>query len=285
MMNLRKFALSVGLMGALLAVGCESSQPEKQVVAREPDRPQKNVVRNPRPTRSVPQAGPATSRSVDVRDEIVGRSVLGEPIRKISFGRGPRPMYIFAGIHGDEVASVELANNLIEDLLANPMDFDRYPVIVMPLINPDGFARNTRGNINGVDCNRNFPASNWRPLRGGRSGPKPLSEPEADVVYRTVEMHKPRAIISIHTIRGDRYCNNYDGPAASLAEMMSRYNGYPPEESIGYPTPGSFGSWAGKDLGYPVITLELPRGIDEDSAWARNREALRSAIQYQGVGR
>ena len=33
--------------------------------------------------------------------------------------------------------------------------------------------------------------------------------------------------------------------------------------SIGYPTPGSFGSLYGADRGLPVITLELPRPASE----------------------
>ena len=39
---------------------------------------------------------------------------------------------------------------------------------------------------------------------------------------------------------------------------MARACGYPARASVGYPTPGSFGSAYGVDRGLPVITLELP---------------------------
>jgi protein MpaA len=59
-----------------------------------------------------------------------------------------------------------------------------------------------------------------------------------------------------------------------LAAVLARYNGYPVQASVGYPTPGSFGSWAGNDLGIPVVTLELPRHNNGEKAWAENRDGL-----------
>ena len=281
---------SGGLVGGLIlvvfAVGCQSEKPKQAVVEPRAEKPVKVTPRlyEPPPSHKVPPT--QTSGRVVVRKQVVGRSVQGKPIERLAFGNGPRPTLIFAGIHGDEVSSVALARNFIDDLMNHPIDFGRHPVVIIPVANPDGYALNRRENVRGVDCNRNFPARNWKPMKGKRSGARPLSEPEADAVYRVVEQYQPRQIISIHSIRGERYCNNYDGPARDLAELMNRYNGYPAQANIGYPTPGSFGSWAGVDLGYPVITLELPRGIDAKSAWTRNREALRAAVQHvpQGNG-
>lgn len=36
----------------------------------------------------------------------------------------------------------------------------------------------------------------------------------------------------------------------------------PLQESIGYPTPGSFGTWAGVEKGIPTITLELDEEVE-----------------------
>jgi hypothetical protein len=44
---------------------------------------------------------------------------------------------------------------------------------------------------------------------------------------------------------------------------MSAVCGWPVRESVGYPTPGSFGSCYGVDRETPVITLELPRPATE----------------------
>jgi protein MpaA len=59
---------------------------------------------------------------------------------------------------------------------------------------------------------------------------------------------------------------------------MSKHNGYPPAATMGYPTPGSLGSYAGIDRQIPMITLELPRDAPGDQAWRENREALLAAI-------
>ena len=89
---------------------------------------------------------------------------------------------------------------------------------------------------------------------------------------------KPEWIISIHSIARGKHCNNYDGPARWLAEAMYRHNGYPVTATMGYPTPGSLGSWAGIDKQIPIVTLELPREDPGMSAWMQNRDALLAAI-------
>jgi protein MpaA len=54
---------------------------------------------------------------------------------------------------------------------------------------------------------------------------------------------------------------NYDGPAADVAQKISDITGYPVEPSIGYPTPGSFGTYYGVERNIPTITLELDEEI------------------------
>ena len=49
-------------------------------------------------------------------------------------------------------------------------------------------------------------------------------------------------------------------PAAAWAEAVAGACGWPARGEIGYPTPGSFGSWLGVDRGLPILTLELPPG-------------------------
>ena len=41
---------------------------------------------------------------------------------------------------------------------------------------------------------------------------------------------------------------------------VSAASGWPVRPQIGYPTPGSLGSWLGIDRGIPILTLELPAG-------------------------
>ena len=54
---------------------------------------------------------------------------------------------------------------------------------------------------------------------------------------------------------------NYDGPAQNIAQKISDIIGYPVEPSIGYPTPGSFGTYCGVERNIPTITLELDEKI------------------------
>jgi protein MpaA len=198
------------------------------------------------------------------------------------FGTGPDVTFVFAAIHGDEPTAAYVGRKLLESLRSSPELNAGRTVALLPLANPDGATAGTRTNANGVDCNRNFPAANWKARLWGRanSGARPGSEPETAAVIKAIESMKPARIISIHS--GLR-CNNPDGPvgAAELAASLARYNGYPVQASVGYPTPGSFGSWAGNDLGIPVVTLELPRHNNGEKAWAENRAGLLTAIGVQ----
>ena len=75
----------------------------------------------------------------------------------------------------------------------------------------------------------------------------------------TVEKYKPRLILTLHA---PYKIVNYDGDALVAANAFSKIIGYPVEESIGYPTPGSFGTWAGVEKGIPTITLELDEEVE-----------------------
>ena len=89
-----------------------------------------------------------------------------------------------------------------------------------------------------------------------------------------VNRYHPSRIVTIHSIGNDRYCNNYNGPGRALALAMRSHNRYPVTASIGYPTPGSFGTWAGYEHSIPTITLELPYRSSPKRCWEENREAL-----------
>jgi protein MpaA len=196
------------------------------------------------------------------------------------FGDGPDRVLIFGGIHGNEPTSTTVAERLIAYLESHPETVAGRTIAILSAANPDGLKKRRRTNCNGVDLNRNFPAQNWRRSgrRSKRHGPAPASEPETRAIMQAVERFKPQRIISIHSTTRGQHCNNYDGPAQELAELMARSNGYPVRATMGYPTPGSFGSWAGIDRGIPTITLELPRDLDGERCWRDNAHALLAFI-------
>lgn len=209
---------------------------------------------------------------------LLGKSIEGRDIEARVFGSDEQPtLLVFGGFHGDEPKTVTLASKLIE-LLEQRMDPRRaVRYVVVPVVSPDGYSRRRRRNARGVDINRNLPTENW--AAGSRrsrmfSGEAAASEPETCAVIRAVERFDPAWIISIHSIDRGRFCNNYDGPGRALAEAMHRHNGYPVTGSIGYPTPGSLGTWAGVERGIPVVTLELPSHHSTKRCWTDNRDTL-----------
>lgn len=209
----------------------------------------------------------------------VGHSVQGAPIDAIRLGNGPNRTLVFGVFHGDEPAGEVACRRLVEYLMKTPSQLSGCSVLVCPVLNPDGLAAGTRVNARGVDVNRNFPAKNWTSDgKGTRTwgGPAAGSEPETQAVLGLLESFQPSKIVSIHA---PLHNVNYDGPAADLAKRMSLKNGYVVEPDIGYPTPGSFGSFAGRERGIPVITLEFPEG-DGQAMWLENKQALLEAISY-----
>jgi protein MpaA len=226
-----------------------------------------------RPGDVFPAFGPQTKQ--------LGKSVLGLPIVGHYFGStGPKTL-IFAAIHGDEANTAFVANQLVEHLTKNADAYYGRRVAIMPVANPDGLARGTRTNAREIDLNRNFPAKNFAVGKKGRyfGGEEPASEPESQLLIQLIDEWLPDRIITLHSITRGKHGNNYDGPAEQLAETMSFHNQYAVLRSIGYPTPGSFGSWAGVDRKLPTITLEVPGDASGATAWRENREALLAVIQ------
>ena len=152
-------------------------------------------------------------------------------------------------VHGDEAQGEDLINKyLTEHLKEN--------VLFIPALNPDGKQLKTRTNSNKVDLNRNFPTKNWELTQKDNyfGGEKPASEKETQFLINVIEKYQPKSIITLHT---PYKIVNYDGPAKELAKKISKIINYPIEESIGYPTPGSFGTYVGIERNIPTITLEM----------------------------
>jgi protein MpaA len=160
---------------------------------------------------------------------------------------------IIGCFHGDEPQG----KYLIDEYLKIKPDTN---LLFIPCLNEYGFEHNVRTNKNGVDLNRNFPTKNWILSKKDNffGGCEPASEEETRFVFDIIEKYKPKLILTLHA---PYKVVNFDGPAKEIADKMSKIIGYPVEESIGYPTPGSFGTWAGVERQIPTITLELDEEI------------------------
>jgi protein MpaA len=186
-------------------------------------------------------------------------------------------LLIFGGIHGDEPASVEVLLDLALRLEAAPAA-PAAPIWLVPVVNPDGIAGGLKNSAQDVDLNRNFPAQSFSldHQPGYFPGPAALSEPETRALADLIAGADVQAVVAVHAPFG---CVNYDGPAAAWAEAVAAASGWPARAHIGYPTPGSLGSWLGVDRGLPVLTLELPPG-PLDPFRAACRAALDEAVRF-----
>lgn len=190
-----------------------------------------------------------------------GRSVLGAPLHYYPCRSACR-LLVFAAIHGEEPETTFLLSRCLRAFDTN---FEHIAFVLCA--NPDGATLGTRGNANGVDLNRNFATSNWKAtpvqsrsiLESARDtllspGKAPGSEPETQALVALIESLKPESVIAMHSPIG---C--IDAPARTpLVEQLQGALNLPWKPDIGYPTPGSFGTWCSEHR-VECITLELPR--------------------------
>jgi len=229
------------------------------------------------PTLMSPPSPKVTTFVIPGQYRIVGTSVQRLPILSFVLGQGSDVTFILATIHGDEPAGTPLVRRLGKYLQQRPHLMAGRTVVLLAVANPDGMAHNNRFNANGVDLNRNFPASNR--VNDKRFGATALSEPEARVIKQLIEQYSPDRIVSIHQPYA---CIDYDGPGTTLAVRMAQYCDLPIKR-LGA-KPGSLGSYAGLTLQTPIVTLELPGNADslnEGYLWQRYGAALIAAIVYR----
>jgi hypothetical protein len=67
-------------------------------------------------------------------------------------GRGSPSVYLSAGIHGDEISG-PLA---LLEMVRQPDFFAYFDTTIFPILNPNGLAKNLRGNADGIDLNRDY---------------------------------------------------------------------------------------------------------------------------------
>jgi carboxypeptidase T len=202
-----------------------------------------------------------------------------------------RPVFLLmGGIHGNEWPGVDVASEFAMDLAEQDGRdpritklLDQVRVIVVPMVNPDGFDASRSGKVPdkrkncdptcgtavdpdtgtddaGVDLNRNF-GVNWGGVGSGGAkadgdyrGPKPFSEPETQNIRDLVTNRQVTVAVGLHTY-GD---TNLRPPGqntatltpdeavyAELGQRMADANGYPSKLSRDlYETSGTAEEWS-----------------------------------------
>lgn len=191
---------------------------------------------------------------------VYGTSVDGVPLTVYLPGSGSAEVVILAAIHGDESETTVVVSEALRCLPQGDLQ-----AAVILCGNPDGMLRGTRGNARGVDLNRNFPTSNWSAdpvfyksrANDARdmaltTGSQPASEPETAALIALIDRLQPRAVVSLHSALA---CVD-DSGASHLGRQLADRCALPFLTEIGYPTPGSMGTWA-SERQLNLVTLEL----------------------------
>ena len=212
-----------------------------------------------------------------------GSSLEGHPIPAFKTDiKASKYFYLLAGVHGDEVEGVYVLKELFQWLKMEHSLKD-FPMIVIPILNVDGYKNQTRVNAHLVDLNRNLPTKDWVSTQKEaryNPGPKPLSEPENQFLVKLMDKYKPGFIMSFHTWKP---ILNYNGQCDDVARYLSDFNQYEIASDIGYPTPGSLGTFAVEKYNSPVLTFECPELKKHRESlkdiWKENEEGLKKFFQ------
>lgn len=210
----------------------------------------------------------AVPASAPAHGELLGRSVQGRPVVAYEVGDPAGiPVLVVGCIHGNEPAGIAVARYL----LRNPPA--RLDLWIVPVLNPDGRARDTRGNAHGVDLNRNFPYR-WRPLNGVYySGRRPLSEVEARIAHSLILRVHPAVSVWFHQHLDLVWASGGD---LRVERRFAQVSGLPYHRLP--PLAGSAIDWQNHALpGTTAFAAELPAGPAAPAAVVRYARAVVAA--------
>lgn len=213
-----------------------------------------------------------------MQTKIIGHTKLQIPIVAHEFGSAGPEVLVLGGVHGDEPEGIAAAQALLARFVS---DFSyKLRLVLIPCLNLDGCLAHTRVNGAGVDLNRNLPTKDWSPeVRAARyhPGPAPGSEPENQVLMKLIENHQFKLVVSLHSWEP---VINTNGDCKGEAEILAKWTGYKIDDYIGYPTPGSLGTYAGLERQIPTITYEIQRDLPLNEVVAKHVEPLCHALKY-----
>lgn len=119
--------------------------------------------------------------------ELIGKSVLSNPIYGLKIGAGHKKVLMWSQMHGNESTTTkalfDLLNTLIDKASTVSHILETCTLYIIPILNPDGAAAYTRVNANEVDLNRDA---------------QDLTQPESVVLKSVFEKFKPHFCYNLH---------------------------------------------------------------------------------------
>lgn len=164
-----------------------------------------------------------------------GTSVQGRDIFLIRYGSGPRKVFLWSQMHGDEptaTAAIFDIFNFLKDTASNKVVRELFQkeltLYIMPMVNPDGAELYQRRNIRNIDLNRDA---------------RKLANPEARILMKTFDEIKPHFGFNLHD-QSTLYTvgeKNSSAAISFLAPSVDRKQSIPPHRAdamrlIGYLT-------------------------------------------------
>ena len=150
----------------------------------------------------------------DVTIERLGHSYLGMPIDALTLGDGPTKVMMWSQMHGDENTATAALMDFLSFTLAPENDqwrsdwMQRITLKVIPMVNPDGAAVQTRFNAQGIDLNRDA---------------KALRTLEGQVLMNAAKSFKPEFGFNLHD-QNAYYAAGKMGKPATISVLAPAYN-------------------------------------------------------------
>ena len=220
-------------------------------------------------------------------ETVIGSSVNGTDITAYHFGTGAKEILLVGNLHGGDAPNTEkLAEEFITYFKENP---DAVPagvtVTVIPSLNPDGLANNSRFNANTVDLNRNF-ACDWAATSMWRNqevsgGSAAFSEPEAKAVRDYIADHTITAAVVWFAAEGKVYPSACDTTpstdSVTLAATFATAAGYPSAaEFDAYQINGDMVNWFAQ-MKIPAISVLLTDRTNTE--WSKNEKGIAAVLK------
>ncbi len=248
---------------------------------------------NNRPQKIVPR---------DVKRFEIGTSVGGLPIECFQIGHGAHKIIFTAGIHGNEVGTVKLAQHLVDWLHTHAGEFKMMTIFVVLCLNPDGFSmakknpdyfhggRVGRFNKNNVDLNRNFLTNNFRQNSTwmfGKNysetvpvycGPRGNSEPETKALTDFILSNSIKILFMFHNAGRDVMGSN-DLLAENLARLYAQKTGFQLVNGEMWPTnkqTGTAKNWCEEN---GISYIEIEGSVRWGSDWKIQKTALAAVLE------
>lgn len=186
---------------------------------------------------------------ISLTQHIIGQTVQGTDIPCYDLGHGPTHYAVVAGIHGNEVGTVNTAINLLNWFQTQTSLHEHITLHVVPCLNMDGYRLATqhpdawhggligRANAHGVDLNRNFPTTdfqseawhnfgkNYSQRRKEFAGSSPGSEPETQAIINLLQTNNIKLYLALHNRAGD-VTTSVGTTVETLAVLWQQHTGY-----------------------------------------------------------